>query len=411
MANASDAGAEALRRLKATDPPSWLAPNSSLSETARAASQYLFSSLRPFSQKSPLDHLLVDGFDAEQIWQQIDLQSQPLLSTLRRRLKQLAKNPQEISQLKVPSEGVIKAEAKKREEWNEESDEVMENARYEDFFGGKKEKGSKRKAQLLQESEDSGAASTHEKELKKIQSEIEQMEKANIEPKTWTMQGEVTAAKRPKNSALEVDLDFEHNVRPAPVITEEVTASIEDMIRKRITEGHFNDVQRTPKLPSKAPREVKELDDNKSKQGLAEIYEQEYVQKTDPTSAPLSFKDEQKNEASMLFKRLCLKLDALSHFNFAPKPVIEDMSFQANVPALAMEEIAPVAISDAAMLAPEEVFDGKGDIKEEAELTKEERKRRRANKKRKFKAEVAKKTERKAREGAVASQVNGGCPC
>jgi len=47
---------------------------------------------------------------------------------------------------------------------------------------------------------------------------------------------QVTAAKRPKNSALEVDLDFEHNVRPAPVITEEVTASIEDMIKKRIIE-------------------------------------------------------------------------------------------------------------------------------------------------------------------------------
>ncbi|KAL7167623.1 hypothetical protein ACSBR2_038147 [Camellia fascicularis] len=33
---------------------------------------------------------------------------------------------------------------------------------------------------------------------------------------------EVTAAKRPKNSALEVDLDFEYNVRPASVITETV---------------------------------------------------------------------------------------------------------------------------------------------------------------------------------------------
>lgn len=48
-------------------------------------------------------------------------------------------------------------------------------------------------------------------------------------------------------------------------------------------------------------------------------------------------------------------------------------------------QIAPLAVSDAAMLAPEEVFAGKGDIKEETELTQAERKRRRANKKRKFK--------------------------
>jgi U3 small nucleolar RNA-associated protein MPP10 len=62
------------------------------------------------------------------------------------------------------------------------------------------------------------------------------MEKANLDPKHWTMQGEITAAKRPMNSALEVDLDFEHNARPAPVITEEVTASLEDLIKSRIIE-------------------------------------------------------------------------------------------------------------------------------------------------------------------------------
>lgn len=123
MAKPSEAGTEALRRLKATDPPSWLAPNPELSETARAASQYLFSTLRPFSQKSPLDHLLVNGFDAEQIWQQIDLQSQPLLSSLRRRLKHLAKNPEEINHLKVASEGVKKTEEKKKKKLDESDEE------------------------------------------------------------------------------------------------------------------------------------------------------------------------------------------------------------------------------------------------------------------------------------------------
>jgi len=51
---------------------------------------------------------------------------------------------------------------------------------------------------------------------------------------------QVTDASRPKNSALEVDLDFEHNMRPAPVITEEVTATLEDMIKNRIIEVNFN---------------------------------------------------------------------------------------------------------------------------------------------------------------------------
>ncbi|CAN6578366.1 unnamed protein product [Malus baccata var. baccata] len=539
---------DALNSLKATEPTQLLAPNPALSQTARAALQGIFSSLRPFTPKSPFDQLLVDGFDAEQIWQQIDLQSQPLISTLRRDLKRFEKNPEEIKMLKVVVEGeekVLEAqsqglkaeiggfdeeldgfdddideeeeeeeegegseseesdgeEEEEREESESESEREDNNAiedgffkikdlkksleeseareygldktdkkkkkrrddddddeeedeedeglgdldidddeddkdkfaRYEDFYGGKKEKRSTRRSKLIDESEDLGTndgeedeqdeeeddqdeddqeegdedeqedekkqttLSTHEKKLKKLQSQIEEMEKANLEPKSWIMQGEVTAATRPKNSALEVDLDFEHNVRPPPVITEEVTASIEDIIKKRIEEGRFDDVQKAPTLPSKAPRELKELDENKSKKGLADVYEEEYVQKTNLASAPLSLTDKQKDEASKLFKKLCLKLDALSHFHFSPKPVIEDMSVQANVPALAMEEIAPVAVSDAAMLAPEEVFSGKGDIKEEAELTQAERKRRRANKKRKFKAREVKRAMKKPR--------------
>lgn len=274
---------------------------------------------------------------------------------------------------------------------------------YKDFFEKKhnqpvkKRDGSTKKVQFKDDvhemeldgsenddgNEDQGL-STHEKERLKMRAKIEQMEKANLEPSTWTMQGEVTASSRPKNSALEVDLDFEHNVRPAPVITEEVTASLEEMIKKRIAEGHFDDVEKPSLLPSKAPREHKELDESKSKKGLAELYEDDYAQKAGIAPAPLSISDELKKEANTLFKRICLKLDALSHFHFAPKPVIEDMSVQANVPALAMEEIAPVAVSDAAMLAPEEIFEGKGDVKEEGELTQAERKRRRANKKRRY---------------------------
>ncbi|GAB4845717.1 U3 snoRNP protein [Ancistrocladus abbreviatus] len=539
MVNTSQVGAlelEALHRLTSTEPPLFLSPTPELSLLSRLASQYLFTSLKPYTPKSPFDHLLTDGFDAEQIWQQIDLQSQPLISTLRREIKRFQRDPGEILKFfgKLEADGRSTMEAKengkaglergrdeiaddagegeggggggddddeedadlevieeeegeseeeeeeegagadggegfedkflkikeleeylledeakeyslekrkkgengaKTSEDDEDEDEEDENlamlgidedeeevnledARYEDFFGSKG-KASRRKSRQvdgpidLNTEDEQGDdkkkedLSTHEKELEKLQAEIEEMEKANLEPKAWTMQGEVTAAKRPKNSALEVDLDFEHNVRPPPVITEEVTASIEELIKKRIVEGSFDDVQRAPKLPSQTPREVKELDDNKSKKGLAEIYEEEYAQKTGLVSAPLSLSDELRKEASMLFKKLCLKLDALSHFHFAPKPVVEDLSVQANVPALAMEEIAPVAVSDAAMLAPEEVFAGKGDVKEEAELTQAERKRRRAKKKRKFKAEQAKRISKKARQSGVVKHDEG----
>ncbi|XP_050224643.1 M phase phosphoprotein 10 isoform X2 [Mercurialis annua] len=513
-------GMEALRILKSTEPPEWLLPSDKLSQTARAASQHLFSCLKPHAPKSPFDKLLVDGFDAEQIWQQIDLLSESLLSTLRRQVRKLEKDPPQA--IKKVAENNKKEEMKgideedddvdmenfedddddgddelaeeeeeeeegeekggiedkflkineleeyleddeareygldskkskdksskknklhdsddddddddeEDDEENEEDDEEYEddedelededgdadqldNARYEDFFGSKKKTSSKRKSSLFDGSDkDSGsdddemakgkgALSTHEKQLEKLKSEIEMMEKANMEPKTWTMRGEVTAASRPKNSALEVDLDFEHNVRPAPVITEEVTASLEDMIKSRLIEGRFDDVIKLPSLPSTAPKEVKEMDENRSKKGLAEVYEDEYVQKINPAAAPIYFSDEQKKEARILFKKLCLKLDALSHFHFAPKPVIEEMTIQSNVPALAMEEIAPMAVSDAAMLAPEEVFSGKGDIKEEAELTQAERKNRRAKKKRKFKAQELKKTAKRARNNST----------
>uniref|UniRef100_A0A1J3FWN5 U3 small nucleolar ribonucleoprotein protein MPP10 n=1 Tax=Noccaea caerulescens TaxID=107243 RepID=A0A1J3FWN5_NOCCA len=523
MATVRDSGLEALEKLKSTEPPVFLAP-SSISEEARAALQYLFTKLKPHNPKSPFDQLFVDGFDAEQIWQQIDMQSQPVLSSLRQEVKRFATNPEEIRKLrklalKVSHEDEMdmdefdsgddededqeleanesegeeeeeeddgedeEEEEEKEEEENDEVNKGIEDkffkikvlgefledveaeeygidyknkkgvlkgkkqnlsdddddedseeeedddddededeefgafagddneeaeklgkARYEDFFGGKN-KETKMKLKDVIEDEEAGSGnqgheklSNHEKELIKLQSKIEQMEKANLDPKHWTMQGEITAMKRPKNSALEVDLDFEHNTRPAPVITEEFTATIEELIKSRIVEARFDDVQRAPSLPTKSKREVKELDDGKSKKGLAEVYEEEFVQKANPGFAPATFSDELKKEASMLFKKLCLKLDSLSHFHFTPKPVIEEMSIQTNVPAIAMEEVAPVAVSDAAMLAPEEIFTGKGNIKDESELTQEDRRRRRATKKRKFKAASANQPVKKARD-------------
>ncbi|OAE27339.1 hypothetical protein AXG93_2817s1450 [Marchantia polymorpha subsp. ruderalis] len=88
---------------------------------------------------------------------------------------------------------------------------------------------------------------------------------------------EVTAKKRPKNSALEVELEFDHNARPPRVITEEVTASLEDMIKARVSE-----------------------DVNKSQKGLGELYDADYMQQTGWAVAPATSNDDLRSEIATL---------------------------------------------------------------------------------------------------------------
>ncbi|KAL2607436.1 hypothetical protein R1flu_026009 [Riccia fluitans] len=505
---------QALDRLKTTEAIDWLGTSSSLAECTKQASEGLFSLTATNFEKAPLKKLYTDRFDTEQIWQQIDLQSLPVLSYIRRRVKILEKasidnyfvlpgdsienvsqggeddlvKDQELTDgTGSSSEGEDEdtsdgsdvdrdeAEGEGLEEEDDEEDDVPKNpvedeffkisemekfldkadaeengfsvpsgsdeeeneddedldaaeagfsgddgededgnglgfGKYEEFFGMDKKRKVKfnldEQNDVDNSDEDGGSEdgdihpsrneimpvqedklSAHEKRLLKTKKRIEALEKANIDPKDWTMQGEVSARKRPKNSALEVELDFDHNARPPPVITEEVTASLEDMIKARIAETRFDDVVRSFVGPEAAPRERIELDENKSQKGLGALYEADYMRQTGSAVAPTTSTDLLKNEATLLFRALCSRLDALSHFSFAPKPVIEDMGVRADVPALAMEEVAPLLVSEASLLAPEEVFKGEDGLKGEAELSPEERKRRRAQKKRKRKGE------------------------
>lgn len=77
--------------------------------------------------------------------------------------------------------------------------------------------------------------------------------------------------------------------------------------------------------------------------GLGEVYEEEYVRAK--SGNVLDDKDEKtRSEARLLLKELFAKLDALSHFHFAPKPIIQDPTIRKEVPALAMEEVAPQVV-------------------------------------------------------------------
>ncbi|CDH50853.1 mpp10 protein [Lichtheimia corymbifera JMRC:FSU:9682] len=245
-----------------------------------------------------------------------------------------------------------------------------------------------------EEEEEDNTTSAHEKRLERIQEQIEQFEQENIQDKHWTLKGETDAKARPVNSLLEEDLEFEQSVKPVPVITQEVTSALEEIIKKRILDNQFDDVERKqdpqerPFLPSKKI----DISDERSKKSLAELYEEDYMkQKTGDTTNEKDAALEQEHQAiTDLFNELCGKLDSLSNFHFTPKQPKADLNIVSDAPAISMEEAMPVNMSDATLLAPEEVYDKKrGEVKSKEEMTQEERKRAHAKKKQQKRKERA----------------------
>lgn len=234
----------------------------------------------------------------------------------------------------------------------------------------------------LDDQDDELAPSAHAQRQQRMQDKIRKLEDAAIGDKAWFMQGEVDAGRRPKNSALEIDLDFETTVKPPPQPTEEMTKSLDELIKARIVEGKFDDVLRLVAPPLETKRTTLELDDTKPQQGLGELYEQEYMQAV--TGAADDKDEEVRQMARAQFSALCSKLDSLSHLHLTPRPVMEEVTVKLDVPAIIMEEAAPQFVSGASMQAPEEVFatEAAGAPRADGELGREDRKRNRAQRKR-----------------------------
>ncbi|GLD67602.1 U3 small nucleolar ribonucleoprotein protein MPP10, partial [Lates japonicus] len=276
--------------------------------------------------------------------------------------------------------------SQKKVTFNLSGDEDSEGEDMEDIFGGKSPSSAK-----------SEAKSSFEKRQEKMSQKIEELEKAALTEKPWQLSGEVTAQSRPENSMLEEDVEFEQVSRMAPATTEETTLQLEDIIKQRIKDQAFDDVVRKEK-PKEEVFEYKKrltLDHEKSKQSLAEIYEQEYLKQSQQKTA-----EEEENPAHVeiqkLMDTLFLKLDALSNFHFTPKPPVPEVKVVSNLPSITMEEVAPVSTSDATLLAPEEVKEKTraGDLLGDTEKTSTDKKRERRQKKKVKRLKIKEKEKR-----------------
>ena len=227
----------------------------------------------------------------------------------------------------------------------------------------------------------------------KLRTQIETLENDMISEKPWQMKGEIPGTARPLDSLLDSTPEFEIAAKQAPAITVERTADLEEVIKKRILDEDWDDV--VPReLPDVAwntkKGELPEVAQEKSKLSLGELYEREYLKKVAGYDVDAAEKeteeDKVKNEMRTLFANLCSKLDALSNYHFVPRPVADEAEIRPVAkPAIAMEEVLPLHVSDARGVAPEEVHGTKrgreGVLRGDSELEQEDKKRIRSSKK------------------------------
>lgn len=137
---------------------------------------------------------------------------------------------------------------------------------------------------------------------------IASLEEQIVGAKPWQLRGEVDARSRPVNSLLFEDVSYEQNIK-APKITPETTESLEATIKQRVKDGRFDDpVRKTkPTLNPSSSRQV-EVSSEKSKIGLAQLYEQELITKATAGQAKDGPEKEVEKKLFSLFK----KLDALN---------------------------------------------------------------------------------------------------
>ena len=270
--------------------------------------------------------------------------------------------------------------------------------------------------------------STHERQRAKIAKEIQRLEAANVARKDWTLSGEARAAERPVNSLIEEDLEFERAGKPVPVITNEVSEEIEDLIKRRIIARDFDEVLRRRPDAISAQKEIRrgkvDVDDTKPQQGLADIYEAEHLRSTDPNYRdPRSEKLKREHaEINRLWKDISSKLDTLSNLHYKPKVPEANVNVVTDTPTIAMEDARPAVAGnsgDFSRLAPQEVYvpggRGQGQHAEEImrkggaavareEMTRGEKLRRRRREKERLKKRKVNLEEKTSKKGGKAGE-------
>jgi U3 small nucleolar RNA-associated protein MPP10 len=242
--------------------------------------------------------------------------------------KKKAKNMKELEMLmeNVEDESDFETETE-----GEEEDEVEEGDDNFDDSAEKKDIFEDEKDQL------GSRLSSFEKSQIALKDQISALESEQLESqKPWSLRGEINARQRPSDSLLEEAVDFDNLSRPTPTITEERTEEIEDIIKRRIGESAWDDVERKDGRDltllngmqknngSKTPRALLEnVATADPQRSLTQVYEDEATAKLTGSTAKDQETLDKQADLTAMFAKICRHIDGLSGNRFAPKVYVQ----------------------------------------------------------------------------------------
>ncbi|TID25498.1 hypothetical protein CANINC_002888 [Pichia inconspicua] len=242
-----------------------------------------------------------------------------------------------------------KNEVKNNEEFDEDEIDAAYNVVQADLYGNEEE--------IKEEKEvDDSKLSTFEKQQREIAKQIAELEAESIAEKKWTMKGEVTSKQRKSDALLEEELEFDRTAKPVPVITQETTESIEEIIKRRIINQEFDEIQKriiSEMNNFKSSKKI-EVSEEKSSKSLADLYEEE-INSTNKEEINSELKLAH-DEISELFKDVTYQLDSLYSAHFVPKPKEKLMDIRVETSTIAMEDAQPLTMSNGSTMAPQEIY-------------------------------------------------------
>ena len=171
-----------------------------------------------------------------------------------------------------------------------------------------------------------------------------------MNPKEWQLTGEARASERPKDSLLEVHLDFNTASKLPPVITKETTNAIEALIKQRVLDELFDDPVLKQGSSKRRKLDENELNFTKSKSGLGDVYGEDLKNRLLKNNSDAFLESELsgpdaplKREIEEIGKDLFANLDTLSNLHFTPKVArVESTISTQNVPSLLLEDALPI---------------------------------------------------------------------